>query len=111
MANLIASIIFFGSFIGMGIIAAKKVAVLSETLSKSAKDISLFGRVMDKTIPGIQKRFSLELILQKLLSKFRVLTLKTEHRIGSWLSFLRQRSMEKEKKLSGTYWDKIKRKK
>ena len=61
-----------------------------------------------KRIP-IVKNFSYELYLQKMLSKFRILSLKTESKTGNWLEKLRQRSCRKNQTNNTNYWDTLKK--
>jgi hypothetical protein len=51
---------------------------------------------------------ALEIILQKILSKTRVATIKTESRIAGWLASLRKKSQNQKIKFSENYWDEIK---
>ena len=55
--------------------------------------------------------FSLRRFLEKFLSKFRVLTLKTENKTSNLLFKLRQKSIEEKNKFSEDYWKKVRRKK
>ena len=62
-------------------------------------------------IPGV-RRFPYEKYLQKVLSKFRILTLRTENKTGHWLEKLRQRANKKNnsgKKEKDNYWEELKK--
>ena len=59
-----------------------------------------------KKIPGAEK-FDYELYLQKMLSKVRVLTIKTENKTGSWLEGLRKRRNGQNH--NDEYWQELKK--
>jgi hypothetical protein len=61
-------------------------------------------------IPGLNN-FSYDLYLQKMLSKFRVLSMKTESKTGNWLEKLRQKKTQKdiETTENNGYWDELKK--
>ena len=111
MLSFIAIIILLGSVSGMLIIIFRKTPVLAElTVSEKGKTgffVKMKNRILNQRI---RRTLSGEVILQKLLSKIRVITLKTENKTNSWLSRLRQKSLEKKNNFSGEYWKKIKEK-
>ena len=100
------------SFAGIAVILYRKMPVLVKLPETSVSVInwSFVLRIKNglKNIPGL-KGFSYELYLQKILSKFRVLTLKTENKTGSWLEHLRQRSNEKNHSENDSYWEELKK--
>lgn len=61
-----------------------------------------------KTLPFL-KNFSFEMFLQKVLSKIRVLTMKTEHKTFTWLSQLRKRAQKNHEKKDDNYWEELKK--
>ena len=61
-----------------------------------------------KKIPGAEK-FDYELYLQKMLSKVRVLTIKTENKTGNWLERLRQRRNGHNGHDNSAYWEELKK--
>ena len=61
-----------------------------------------------KNLPGV-RGFSYELYLQKLLSKFRILTLKTDSKTSKWLEKLRQKSNQKNNHNNDKYWEELKK--
>lgn len=109
MIELIAIIILCGSFLGILVISIRKIPALknlSETGSKGFLPAFLFGlKGKIQNIPFL-KSSSLEMFLQKVLSKIRILALRIENRIACWLQSLRQRSQRK--KESDNYWDELK---
>lgn len=110
MIELIAIIILSGSIFGILVISIRKIPALKtlpETGSKGFLPAFLFGlKGKIQNIPFL-KSSSLEMFLQKVLSKIRVLTLKVENRIACWLQNLRQRSQRK--KEPDNYWDELKK--
>lgn len=117
MAELIAIIILTSSLLGMGVIILRKIPVLarlpetprvSEGPWVKIQKACLFVGGGIKTLPGV-RGFSYDIFLQKILSKIRVLTLKTEHKTGAWLEKLRQKSCQKNNHSSDNYWKEIKK--
>ena len=89
-------------------IILRKVSVLSG-LAPEQIEKGIFSHIKSQIKEKTLKDFSVELYLHKILSKIRVLTLKTEHRIGGWLNHLRQRNIERKNYFSEDYWNKIKK--
>jgi len=54
-------------------------------------------------------KFSNTVFLQKVLSRVRVLTLKTDHKTSYWLQQLRESSQKNKFGDKGEYWKKVKR--
>jgi len=111
--ELIATIILFGSLLGMGVLIFRKIPVLVELpevspRKKKGKAPGFFQRELEK-IKKINpfKSFSYEIFLQKILSKIRILSLKTENRTFRWLQKLREKS--KKEKENDDYWQKLKK--
>ena len=111
-SELVAIIILFGSFLGMGVIISRKIPVLVELPEVPAranwKDI--LSKLKEKIkVLNPFKSFSHEMFLQKLLSKIRILSLKSENKIGNWLQELREKSQKKKFKEDDNYWEEIKK--
>ena len=111
MIFLVLVIVFWGSLVGMGVILYRKIPELADLpenplnlrpyfLSKIKKSIGKF--------PGV-KNINHELYLQKVLSKARVLMLKTERKTGHWLEKLRQKNNQKSSRQTDKYWDELKK--
>lgn len=110
MIELIALIIFLISLIGMGVIIIRKIPILAELPLEEIEKPSTLEKIKKKIKNnGTLKSFSGEILLQKLLSKIRIITLKTENKTGVWLTKLRKRSLEKKNKFSDDFWKKIKK--
>ncbi|MDP3093284.1 MAG: hypothetical protein Q8N16_00805 [bacterium] len=114
--SILAKIVLFGSLIGMLVIFFKKAPVLAD-LPKTTSVFETKKRTLAvlleklKNLPFL-KNFSLEMTLQKILSKFRVFTLKIENRTGHWLEALRARAKKNssEEKKDDNYWEKLEQK-
>lgn len=111
MIVLIASIILVISFLGMLVIFWRKIPVLI-TLPpevKTGKE-SLFSRVKNRAISVRPiKAFSFEALLQKILSKIRVLSLKVENKTADHLHKLRKNSQKKNELGDESYWEELKK--
>lgn len=108
MVELIAAIILIASIGGMVFIVCRKMPAVSEF-----QEIGpgfhfdwkgIFFRAKDATP---LKNFSFEAFLQKVLSRVRVLTLKTDHKTSSWLQKLREKA-KKKKEGDDNYWQEVK---
>ena len=110
--ELAALIILFGSLLGMGAIIVRKIPVLvglPEVIKKPSGEpfwLKLNRKI--KNIPGF-KSFSYEIFLQKLLSKIRILSLKTDNKTFNWLQKLREKSKRKKIKENDNYWEELKK--
>lgn len=109
MTESIATIILIVSFSGIGIFLFRKIPALlrlPETAPSYFNWPGFFKKI--KTL-NIFKDFSSELFLQKVLSKVRILTLKTDHKTSNWLQRLRERSQKKKFEENGDYWQEVKK--
>lgn len=106
MLDLIALIILLVSFIGLSVIIRRKIPIL----------VTLVPEVKPKPLENITEKirrngsFSLRRFLEKILSKFRILTLKTENKTSNLLLKLRQKSIQEKNKFAEDYWKRVKRK-
>ena len=109
MIEAIFSVILFLSLVGMGVIIRKRIpdiALLPETAPVSF-DWNKALTKMKNTSP--LKRVSLEMLLQKMLSKTRVLILKTDNKTSNWLQRLREKSQKNKFGDDDTYWKDVRR--
>ena len=108
MFQIIALSISLVSFIGMGAIIYRRIPVLIALAPEQIK-----AKPLEEIKEKIKRNgyFSIKKLLEKILSKFRILTLKTEHRTNNLLIKLRQKSIEEKNKFSEDYWKKVRRKK
>lgn len=110
--EIIATFILFGSLIGMGVVIFRKISMISElpevpvefnlkrSLLKLKEEIKIFQPF---------KCLSDKIFLQKILSKVRILTLRAENKIGSWLRKLREKSQKKKIEENDNYWQELKK--
>lgn len=120
MLETIAIFIFLASLSGivlMFILKMPLLAVLPKTTPVFEEKgenaiVAFFTKIKErvKTFPLIQN-FSFEILLQKVLSRFRVLALKIESKTGRWLEALRKKAQENNKpKEDDKYWDQLEKK-
>jgi len=103
MLEIFFIIILLISFIGIGVMLYTKVPVLVKLEIKEKSSLNQRRRIL--------KFFSLNRFLHKILSKFKVLTLRTENKTSTLLTKLRQKSIKEKTKFSDDYWKKLKRRK
>jgi len=100
--ELIAQIIFILSLIGIGIIIFRKIPVLITLPSESSYQKEGLISGLKEKIKKINpfQNFSYEIFLQKLLSRIRILTLKTENKTFNWIQKLKEKTqLERGKKI------------
>ena len=114
--GIIVKIIFGASLIGMLVIFYRKTPLLAN-LPKTSPVFETKKRALtsflETTREKIKSRFPFEILLQKILSKVRVFTLRTENRISGWLESLRTRAKKNntDKAKDDKYWEKLEEKK
>jgi len=99
------------SFMGMAVILLRKASVLSKLPEPEGnlRELLVSGvKNGTKNLPAV-RNFSYEIYLQKLLSRVRVLTLKTDHKTSGWLETLRQKSHKKNHANNDKYWEELKK--
>lgn len=110
MTELIATIVLIISIIGMGAIVWRKIPVLvklPEALPQKEEPISLKLKTKARALNPF-KNFSYEIFLQKIISKIRILTLKTDNQTFNWLQKLREKNQKKNLK-NDNYWEEVKK--
>lgn len=112
MIELIATIILIFSFIGIGTIILRKIPVLltvpkAPTEKKEGNLILNLKKRWEKINPF--KNFSAEIFLQKVLTKIRILALRTDTKTFNWLQKLREKCLKKKIDENDNYWEKIKK--
>ena len=109
MFGLIFLIILIGSLVGMGIIVFRKIPLLLE-LPEAALPQFNWQEPLIKIKNFLPFRdFSFEIFLQKILSKIRILTLKTDSKTSNWLQRLRKRAQKKKFDENDNYWEEIRK--
>ena len=110
--ELIATIILFGSLLGMVVILFRKIPVLVKLPEVLPQKVAcpIFLKLKEKIkILNPFKSFSYEIFLQKILSKIRILSLKTDNKTFNWLQKLREKSKRKKIKENDNYWEELKK--
>lgn len=108
MVEIFAFLILVISLGGIFFLFFKKKPLL-ETLPIQEKE-SYFSQLKKRTIKfNPFKKFSIEIFLQKILAKIRIISLKIDNLTFNWLKKLRERYQEKKKKVKDNYWDEIKK--
>jgi len=111
MIESVALIILAGSLIGMLVILLRKIPLLlelPETMPSHFSWKETFSRIKIKNSFPL-KNFPLEIFLQKVLSRVRIITLKTDNKTSSWLQRLRERSAKKKFSENDNYWKEVRK--
>jgi hypothetical protein len=109
-SEAIAFIIFFGSFLGLMEIVIRKVPLLVSlpaAFPQQKEDYLGLKRRIKRT--SFFENFSFDVILQNILTKIRVLSLKTDSKTFDWLQKIRQNSQKKKIREDKNYWEEIKK--
>jgi hypothetical protein len=113
MVEIISIVILALSLAGLVVVLWKKLPALAKLPEPEINFQELVAQELKEGIKKIPvvKKFSYELYLQKLLSKVRVLTMKTENKTGNWLEILRKRTNKNNSVDEGKnqYWDELKK--
>ena len=111
-SETIALIIFSTSSLGLGGMIVRKIPTLSALSETTEEDRG--GSLFLKLRRGIRKisplkNFSYEVFLQKVLTKVRILSLRTDNKTSTLLQKLKENAQKKKIREDGDYWEKIKR--
>ncbi|MBI2626464.1 MAG: hypothetical protein HYW69_02640 [Candidatus Nealsonbacteria bacterium] len=93
---------------GISAILFRKIPILVGLREKNISGQSLISKIKRgiKKLPGAGK-IDYDLYLQKMLSRIRVLTMKTESKTGNWLERLRQKRNGHNG--ADEYWEELKK--
>jgi hypothetical protein len=110
--NLITLLVFISSLFGTILLVIRKIPILVE-LPEAIEESSgnnFYSKLKEriKNTPGL-KSFSKDILLQKILSKIRILSLRTENKTFKWLQNLRNKSQEDKFGKDDNYWQKIRK--
>ena len=109
-SELIALIVVCSSFIGISFLVLRAVPKLKEMPEPEAIFLKkeLKKKIREKTEEALKKNSNfVESFLHKLLSKVRILSLKTDKKTSEWITKLRERSLTRTKEIDN-YWKEIK---
>jgi hypothetical protein len=110
MNSQIISLVILGlSFLGMSFLILRKVPALRQIAQNTQEGFSenvfiSFAKKIIAKVPGL-KSFSPEIFLQKIVSRLRVISLKSDQKTAGWLKKLREKNQTKE---PDGYWDNLK---
>jgi len=109
MLGIIAKFIFGGSLIGMGVIALRRAPDLAKISEEEIEKIDL-KRPFALLVKRVKRSrlLSSNFLLQKILSKVRILTLVIERKTESKLKNLRETEKRKKEIENDSYWEKLK---
>ncbi|MEK7540903.1 MAG: hypothetical protein AAB529_01535 [Patescibacteria group bacterium] len=101
MIQLIATIIFLGSMLGIIFILYRKIPVLVELPKNGSHGLSKgkFIIRIENKVKDIYALFSKQIILHKFLSWVKVMTLKTETKIDTLLHSIRKKAQKIDEEL------------
>jgi hypothetical protein len=108
MPELIAAIILVSSLSGIGVIIYRKSSQLLELPETSLAQLNWRDKLAGAKDFSLWKDFSFEIFLQKILSRIRILTLKTDNKTSTWLQRLREKSQKDKVKEEDNYWERVK---
>jgi hypothetical protein len=97
MIEIIATIILICSILAIGVIVRRKIPLLLELSENLPKENGSFNSRLKQKTEELSplKNFSYEIYLQKLISRIRILSLKTDKQTFNWLQKLRESSKKK----------------
>jgi energy-converting hydrogenase Eha subunit A len=107
MISIIVFIVFLLSLIVLAVIVFRKMPLLLQLPEAEPSRFSWkesLMRIKDLLPVG---NFSFEIFLQKILSRIRVLTLKTDNKTSGWLQKLRERGQKRKFDEDDNYWREI----
>ncbi|HXK32270.1 MAG TPA: hypothetical protein VJ378_02270 [Candidatus Paceibacterota bacterium] len=106
MMSIIVFIVFLLSLIILAVIVLKKIPLLLQLPETASFNWKEWLTGVKDLFPA--DNFSFEIFLQKILSRVRVLTLKTDNKTSNWLQKLRERGQKKKFDEDDNYWQEIK---
>ncbi|MDO8474077.1 MAG: hypothetical protein Q7S62_00780 [bacterium] len=113
MQEITASIALVTSLVSLGYVVGRKIPLLLKFPLRQEGDSlrEIFqnakARIQGSTLlKGIS---SPHMLLQTLLSKARIFSLRTENKTSQWLESLRKKSQEKKAAFSDDYWEQLKK--
>lgn len=110
MVEIFALIILILSALGLVVMVWRKIPALVDLpeVLEEPRD-SFLVRFKNKIfVSSLVREFRFLTFLQKILSKFMVLTLKAENKTADWLHKLRQKSQKQNSFENDNYWQELK---
>jgi hypothetical protein len=104
--NIVFSTIFFLGTAGMLFIILRKLPVLSALPDEKFVPVNMKEMVSD--LGKTKGVLSLEMVLQKVIARLRILILKSDNKTFNWLQTLREKSQKTKFGENDTYWKDVK---
>lgn len=113
MQEITASIALITSLASLGYVVGRKIPVLltfpARQEGDSTKEILQSAKKRVQNLAFLKTVSSPHVILQKLLSRARIFSLRTENKTSQWLESLRKKAQEKKAAFSDDYWQQLKK--
>ncbi len=113
MQEITASIILVTSLASLGYVVGRKVPFLlrfpASHEGDSLREIFLSVKKKIQGSARLKAISSPHVLLQTLLSKARIFSLRTENKTSQWLESLRKKAKEKKAAFSDDYWERLKK--
>lgn len=113
--EITASIFLVTSLASLGYVVGRKVPLLLKFPARqegdSLQEMFLNAKTKIQGSTHLKGISSPHMLLQTLLSKARIFSLRTENKTSQWLESLRKKSQEKKAAFSDDYWQQLKKSK
>jgi len=113
MQEITASIALVTSLASLGYVVGRKIPLLLKFPAKqkgdSLREIFQGAKIKIRGSAPFKGIFSPQMLLQTLLSKARIFSLRTENKTSQWLESLRKKSQEKKAAFADDYWQQLKK--
>ncbi|OHA67060.1 MAG: hypothetical protein A3C82_02280 [Candidatus Wildermuthbacteria bacterium RIFCSPHIGHO2_02_FULL_47_12] len=115
MQEITASITLVASLASLGYVVGRKIPLLLQFPAKQEGDSAreIFRNTKKKLQGSAPFKIvsSPHIILQTLLSKARIFSLRTENKTSQWLESLRKKAQAKKAAFADDYWEQLKKSK
>lgn len=113
MQEITASIVLVTSLASLGYVVGRKIPLLLKFPAKqegdSIREILQNAKKKVQSSAPFKTVSSPHIMLQALLSKARIFSLRTENKTSQWLESLRKKSQEKKAAFQDDYWQQLKK--
>ena len=113
MQEITASIVLVTSLASLGYVVGRKIPLLLRFPVRqegdSMREILQNAKTKIRGSASFKAVSSPHIILQTLLSKARIFSLRTENKTSQWLESLRKKAQEKKTAFSDDYWEQLKK--
>jgi len=113
MQEITASIVLVTSLVSLGFIIGRKIPFLLKFPARqegdSVRELLYNTKKRVQGLAPLKVIFSPHVLLQTLLSKARIFSLRTENKTSQWLESLRKKAQEKKAAFADDYWQQLKK--